>query len=745
MEKLIVKMEYCHGIKKLDQKFDLKQTNIVYSANGIMKTSFAKSIIDYKEGIYPSDKLFPTLPSEFKFNDESFNPIDSDSLIVATNEDYIDKYADAAMTNLLVNSKLKERFNSLYNPLQTRLLDIDNMLNKLYGFDHNIILNILNIKDLSLLEIEEKNLNKEFINIKYSDLFANSFDELYKDENIRSTIEECVHIYFDIINNDASGIFFEKFDFNNLQNTFTTLLKENFFDVGHMLLLKNKKENNYKDYDKDLIKKVIDTINDKLDKDSKIKKCFKNLDKSIASRKTKNIIFSNKWLIPYFSLSENEFKKIYILSVLKYDDDLNKRLFEYIDTFKLSQKELQNIYEEAQKKENFDQWQQALDELNIMCPNFPFKISIKNKIDSVLEVEPLVLVFKYKNPKTGDYDELDKEKIIANLSTGELRIYNILKLIFDINYHKKLNKDIIIILDDIVDSFDYKNKYGILNYLLELKDNPKFHLIIFTHNFEFFRLVCLNFKDNNKIKKYQAIKDKNGNIDFISFKDVDYFNKNIKVTSLKELIATIPFVRNLLDYSQNQSDNDSSTLSTALHFSNETKALNLEKIYDIVSQYCVIEKRESGIYLENLYNEANKISCNHNLETIIDIPEKMVMAIAIRIKYEETIAKRFHIIKKAGVACTSRDLFEIISKTFKLSERFISLSNNVFILANENIHFNSFMYEPLIDSSLIEYIKLYDNVCNLKDTDFNLKDIDDKLTNFNETIKTINNKYEYYI
>ena len=46
-------------------------------------------------------------------------------------------------------------------------------------------------------------------------------------------------------------------------------------------------------------------------------------------------------------------------------------------------------------------------------------------------------------------------------------------------------------LDDIADSFDYKNKYAIveyINYLIDLHAN-KLYMLIFTHNYDFYRTL----------------------------------------------------------------------------------------------------------------------------------------------------------------------------------------------------------------------------------------------------------------
>ena len=64
---LKLRFEYCYGIKKLvKDNFDFTGTKdnelhiAIYAANGMMKSSFANSFADFKNGKIPQDKLFPS-------------------------------------------------------------------------------------------------------------------------------------------------------------------------------------------------------------------------------------------------------------------------------------------------------------------------------------------------------------------------------------------------------------------------------------------------------------------------------------------------------------------------------------------------------------------------------------------------------------------------------------------------------------------------------------------------------------
>ncbi|EOC99373.1 hypothetical protein [Caldisalinibacter kiritimatiensis] len=61
MDSIKVDLEYCYGIGKLKEKFDLKTSNgcVIYSQNGTMKTSFANTFDDVANGRKPEDRIFP--------------------------------------------------------------------------------------------------------------------------------------------------------------------------------------------------------------------------------------------------------------------------------------------------------------------------------------------------------------------------------------------------------------------------------------------------------------------------------------------------------------------------------------------------------------------------------------------------------------------------------------------------------------------------------------------------------------
>lgn len=82
---------------------------------------------------------------------------------------------------------------------------------------------------------------------------------------------------------------------------------------------------------------------------------------------------------------------------------------------------------------------------------------------------------------------IEKDTLLNVLSQGEKRALYILNIIFEIEARKELKQPSVLIIDDIADSFDYKNKYAIIEYLKEITTSNNFYQLILTHNFDFYR------------------------------------------------------------------------------------------------------------------------------------------------------------------------------------------------------------------------------------------------------------------
>lgn len=348
-------------------------------------------------------------------------------------------------------------------------------------------------------------------------------------------------------------------------------------------------------------------------------------------------------------------------------------------------------------------------------------VIIENRASAILGQPNPSIVFIFKNEKTGDLIEMRKDDLESKkiLSQGELRAMYLLNILFNIEVRKKEKLETIFIIDDIADSFDYKNKYAIIQYLKELSKYPNFYQIILTHNFDFFRTITsrevvhydnslFSYKtSDNQIKFKTAKEAKSLNNPFLDWK------KNLQDS--KKLIASIPFVRNIIEYTQK--DHESyKTLTKVLHIKTDSNSITLDHLKSIYLIFFPDINFNTTISLDKsvievIENEA--LNCLKEPEGI-NLEIKLVLSMGIRLSAEKYMWKK--VLDKSEIKGGSQ--------TAKLHERFrdeypqlineLTVLEQVVLITPENIHINSFMYEPILDMSDFHLKKLYSDVIALK-------------------------------
>ncbi|PRS04005.1 hypothetical protein C6W22_19425 [Bacillus atrophaeus] len=100
----------------------------------------------------------------------------------------------------------------------------------------------------------------------------------------------------------------------------------------------------------------------------------------------------------------------------------------------------------------------------------PYRLKIQNKEDSILKDQaPNINYYFEKRP-----ENVEEELLQRVLSQGETRTLYLLNIIFEIEPRKKQGIKTLFIIDNIADSFDYKNKYAIIEYLKDLSEHSNF-------------------------------------------------------------------------------------------------------------------------------------------------------------------------------------------------------------------------------------------------------------------------------
>lgn len=278
-----------------------------------------------------------------------------------------------------------------------------------------------------------------------------------------------------------------------------------------------------------------------------------------------------------------------------------------------------------------------------------------------------------------------------------------------------------IVLDDAVDSFDYKNKYGIIDYLVDANKDPNIQLIVFTHNFDFYRSSILAF-GKGTTNQYFMYKNDNNDITFYDSKNKHYylevckFNDWKNTPTISQYFALIPFFRSTLQLESNSHNSDVQTIDEYLHYDDSlSSARDFTRLDTILkSKGCNLPSGVSVYdkFLEKLNAEvASIISAGIN-ET--NLEEKITLGLYIRLFGERFLCKKIvcalGTIPPTGIYSRTKDLLNYAISSNLLNESEIFLLTEANIISPSFLHANSFMYEPLISSLslvLIESFSLF--------------------------------------
>ena len=720
MENLKINFENCYGIKKLTYTFDFLSQNIysIYAPNGTMKTSFSKTINDLSQNQETKDLIFPERNTLRSIQDE--NDLDCNLEQFFVIEPYNKSYSSDKISTLVVKQELKDKYDVIYADLdkaKNEFIKKLKQVSKSTDCEAEIVETFKSHPKDTFLDVLLK-ISSEFTmpsadvyNFKYNDVFD-------RKGNVRKFLDKNIDALDDYINQYESLLSQSNF-FKKSNNTFGTqqvneLLKSvkdnSFFDAGHLLELSdNTKINSIDKLDsfvKNEIAKIIDNKN--------LKKLFEKIDKAIGSnaelRAFKSVIEQNNALLVELKNYDEFKKKVWIsyLQTLVSDAEL------LVMSFISKKEELEKIINEANNTKT--KWEQATEEFNQRFIGMPFTLEIANQDDVILKTSTPFIIFTFKDSL--DKKEVNKEDLLQVLSQGERRALYLLNIIFEIQVRKKANQETIFIIDDIADSFDYKNKYAIIEYLKDISQESNFYQIILTHNFDFFRTIGSRLRITRKHRLYtiksdtevQLIQEKYQNNPFENW--IQNVNKDNNF-----LIALIPFVRNLTEYTKGNSNNSYyDTLTELLHIKQNTKMLthgDLANIFQNTIPSISLNSNTEKV-IETLYNCADSISSEitHNE---VDLEKKIVLSIGIRLLAEEFMINKINdpSITNSIIGNQTYELFKLYKNKFSEEMSNIESLDKVNLMTAENIHLNSFMYEPLLDMSDSHLKALYLEIKNL--------------------------------
>lgn len=740
------KFENCYGLKDFELKeIDFTKDNkaIIYAPNGVMKTSFSNVFDDISKGNKTIDRIFSNLSSHYNvqyyssnYTDTNLNPNESIYVVKSFDEKF--ELSRETISTLLSDETTRKSYEILVSQFSDELSEFKKNLNKLSGFSQNSIEEQLK-KDFDIdkkadwsdifskvSDIISHTENLEIFNeIKYTDLINDKTEPIITSSTFLELIEKYVELLNQLISDNE--VLSKNFTDYNAEELGKSLKKHDLFKNHHKIVLQNGKEINNIDEWNSVLKEELDKIYSNPDIGKALQDLKKKLTGNDNVRKLREIILENKEVIVYLK----DVKKLKILLWTNYLNNLDRDFSVYFSKISSFSAQIKNLYETAEKQA--ERWQNVVNEFNRRF-RVPFEVKISNKANFLLKDEAPNLYFTYsrlKNTPEEEHADFGKDDLMKSLSMGERRAMYLLYILFDIEIIKEKavtgSGKHLIIVDDIADSFDYKNKYAIVEYLSDISKNPNIDLLILTHNFDFYRtvvsrigilrehcyLVQKNEKEELKITKFGYLNDYFLKCIVYSIKggNIDTDEKKIK------LIASIPFYRNLTEYML--LDTEYLNLTCLLHLKTLPIDTTTQKLSDVWNMIPSNFKTSFGSfstdidenYITLLRNLASTI-CKSTTEEII-LENKVLLSIAIRLELE-IFLKPILVSNGISLECTGvQTRYWSESAKPYLTDEQKKIVDEVNLMTPEAIHLNSFMYEPIIDMSDWSLKQLYEEVLKL--------------------------------
>lgn len=728
MQKIKCDLVNCYGIQKLESEFTFSDTSVIaiYAKNGLMKTSLAKTFkkIQDEKRDEIRDEIFD-IQGEVKITIDGQGITNKDVFVIKSFEA---SYQSTNLADLLVDESIKEKIAEVLKLKSDLLKDLE----KASGLKIKRVQQGKNIRELESEIIEDFNLDGSSIllgleliqgrididcsEIKYSDIFDNTTLGYIKKKGFQENIKEFCKTSNEIYERHG---FLKKgiFSLSELKNVEKSLKDNGFFVNDNLVKLFGEEEIHTAEDFSGVVKRIEQEI--------KQSKAFTDIEKDLKTAKggvLRRVIENNPDIVQH--LKESKLKDLRRQLWLSYIKDST--------TFSNLKDKWNNLRHEIGgiDPEN-TRWGEAL---RIFEERFtvPYKMQIANGASAVMgeDVPQVEFVFtRNGRQQTVSRGELESKD---TLSQGEKRSLYLLNIIFDIEKMKKdlagTDKEVLLIVDDIADSFDYKNKYAIVEYLYEMANCKNFKLIILSHNFDFYRTVTSRF-GLPRCARLHAELD-NGEVilreEYYQNNPIDHWKDNMTLT---HVVALIPAVRNLIEYTKGKDNEDYSELTKLLHSKRETSGITFQSLKDIYERNLgrsdFININIDTPIVEAIYEGAERITIENSL-----LEYKIILAIAIRHKAEEYMKRKLEEYsgqiswgRRGSENGSSQEFLNQLeaqkNQTRSLSDVFkqtacdndtVKVIDEVNIMTPENIHLNAFMYEPLVDMDINELINLYQRV-----------------------------------
>lgn len=731
------RFDNCYGIKQLELpeiQFERGGRNcnkvLIYSPNGVMKSSFSRVFEDISKGRATGDRIFQGASTKYdiQYRDQRYtydsetqeeDPTAAEGIYVINSFDDKFEFTRETVGTLLADEETRNEYDALVREFSTEQRQLVTNLNRLTGLSRTKVKDALMADfelptDVDWPDILEKVAQampgyreRSFMEAaRYVDLFNEKTMGIYANPEFVQSIAAYADSLSGLLSN--SMVLTPDFTDRSAEELTRAFSNNNLFGAQHRIRLRNGITVNSLEQWNRIISDELNAVYETPALATEFQRLKRLMTGTSEARCLRAVIVARQEIIPFLQ-DVPELKRQFWMYCFSH---LDRPFTEYCTSFSRHTVGIRQLYQRA--AEQSELWEVTVTEFNRRF-RVPFEVKINNKANFLLKDEAPNLSFVYTRGTGEALESADvgKEDLMVTLSMGEKRALYLLYILFDLAKVRQRAQEglrTLILADDVADSFDYKNKYAIIEYLNDLAQTPSVDLIMLTHNFDFFRTLWLrlNVDGNNA---FMAQKNPAGIIQISKFPYREDYFKNVVIPQIRNgridtdrkqkfLIASVPFYRNICDYSQRSEESDK--LTCLLHIKTEpinTQTVRLSELWEIIN--CFLSDipfvgTDAGYY-ETLHRlAAATVAVDHDE---ISLENKLLVAIAVRLKAEEFLREKLveHGIPYAVRKDQTRKWFNLAKDHLSSEER--GVIEEVLLITPENIHLNSFMFEPLIDIS----------------------------------------------
>lgn len=735
LKRLCIDLLGCYGIRSLDEQFDFsdgKRHVAVYASNGTMKSSLARTFADIGRR-ESKDRIFER---EYRrsITDNEGRSLSEDRILVI--RPYGDtKDAAEASSGILASGRLRGDYDKIRSGLEGKRESLVKSLSRMSGLAKDRVVEAL-LRDFGrdraavesfydLIEELDGADPDEFASLRdisYGAVFSDRASRVINASHFRQHRAEYMEKYNRLI--DESPYLERFFDLSRAAAARKRLQTTNFFKAGHLVTLVSPEGDADMDrIDEDRFEKILEDEEKRVDAKAlpEWEKISRDLSATAETRKFLDAVSANKSLLAELDDPGELRKKLWKAYLTAADSPARALAAEY----RASRDKIGEMTRAA--NDEVTAWDKVVKKYNKRFKPH-FKLSATNRAKTLLGDDVLRLEFTFVDDD-GSEKVLDQARLEDTLSEGERRAFYILNALFEVEGRIERRQETVIVVDDIADSFDYKNKHAIVQYLKEVSEHEFFHLLVLTHNFDFFRSVLMRGivayhkcyyarRDGARITLHGADSIRDPLRDLTKRLDG---GKN--PDNHKHLVATIPFARSMIGYADGAGGDEYAILSSVLHYRHMTDTTTVGQVLDTING--VFPKanaspnppicRDDGA-IDLVDRAAAQARRSVKDPSGLGLVDKVVMSIYIRVAAERFMARTVHGGSPGeGVRYRTPRLVEKYRECAAWqgrgpSEAILDILDRVVLLTPEIIHLNAFMYEPILDMPADSLARLYDDV-----------------------------------